>query len=91
MTTEAAVKSRDSERQPTATPAIISGVQDKCKVYSVFILIQEQCRDSRQGCTACTGNLQHNATILHSLKYALTHGFHPSGICEISHDHEKNT
>ena len=27
MTTEAAVKSRDSERQPTATPAIISGVQ----------------------------------------------------------------
>jgi len=26
MTTEAAVKSRDSERQPTATPAIISGV-----------------------------------------------------------------
>ena len=26
MTTEVAVKSRDSERQPTATPAIISGV-----------------------------------------------------------------
>ena len=27
MTTEAAVKSRSSERHPTATPAIISGVQ----------------------------------------------------------------
>ena len=27
MTTEAAVKSRDSERQPTATPAMASGVQ----------------------------------------------------------------
>ena len=27
MTTEAAVKSRDSEKEPTATPAIISGVQ----------------------------------------------------------------
>ena len=26
MTTEAAVKSRSSERPPTATPAIISGV-----------------------------------------------------------------
>ena len=27
MTTEAAVKSMDSERQPTATPAMVSGVQ----------------------------------------------------------------
>ena len=27
MTTEAAVKSRDSERHPTATPATVSGVQ----------------------------------------------------------------
>ena len=27
MTTEAAVKSRDSEIHPTATPAIISGVE----------------------------------------------------------------
>ena len=27
MTTEAAVKSRDSERQPTANPAMVSGVQ----------------------------------------------------------------
>ena len=27
MTTEAAVKSRDSEREPAATPAITSGVQ----------------------------------------------------------------
>ena len=26
MTTEAAVKSRDSERQPTTTPAMVSGV-----------------------------------------------------------------
>ena len=27
MTTEPAVNSRDSERHPTATPAIVSGVQ----------------------------------------------------------------
>ena len=36
MTTEAAVKSRDSERHPTATPAIIPGVQHVARSVKEF-------------------------------------------------------